>query len=336
MRPPASPSSRRHFLRGSLGLAGLGLLAGCGVLPNLAQPSRLSRIGYLHAGLSSARSYLEAFQSGLRDLGYVEGTNLAIEYRFAEGDTSRLPGLASELVDLRLEAIVTHAQGVTAARRATPTIPIVMLAFADAVAIGLIDSLAHPGGNITGSTAFTAELVAKRLELLKEVEPAMTEAAFLINPDYPVNGPIVEAIKTTADALGVGLQTFDARVVDDFERAFATMAEHGLSALVLHDDPLFVFNADLCAALATKHHLAAIGSLEFARAGGMIAYGVDFRGMYRRAAYFVDRILKGARPADLPVERPTTFQLLANLKTARALGLTVPPSVLQQSTELIQ
>jgi putative ABC transport system substrate-binding protein len=279
---------------------------------------------------------MEEFRAGLRDLGYVEGKNVIVEYRFAEGDNARLLALAQELAEQRVDVIVTHARGVTAARRATASIPIVMLVFADAQAAGLVDNLARPGGNVTGSTAFTAELMAKRLELLKALLPKASEVAYLLNPDYPLNGPILETMMRTASPLGMALQQFEAREPGDFAPLFASMAERNLGGLVLHDDPLFVSNSGLAASLAAKHRLAGIGALEFARAGGLMAYGVEFRDLYRRAAYFVDRILKGARPGDLPVERVTTFRQVVNLKVARDLSLTVPPSVLQQATDVIQ
>ena len=211
-----------------------------------------------------------------------------------------------------------------------------MLVFADAVAGGLINSLAHPGGNVTGSTIFNAELMAKRLELLKQVIPSMSEAAVLLNPSYPLNESFLEAMRATANALQVALQPFEARAADDFESAFGAMAERGMGGLVLHDDPLFVGNTSAITALTAKHRLASIGFLEAVRAGGLMAYGVEFPALYRRAAYFVDRILKGAKPADLPVERASTFQFGINLSVAHALGLTIPQSVLQQATEVIE
>ena len=328
---------RRRFLRDSLSLVGVGLLSGCAMLPTSAPHSAtMARIGVLGTWPSLDNSYIGAFKAGLRDLGYIEGINVSFDYRFARGDISRLPSLAAELVDLQVDVIATHAQGVPAARRATPTIPIVMLVFADAVAGGLIESLAHPGGNVTGSTIFNAELMAKRLELLKGVIPSLRKAAVLLNPSYPLNGAFLDAMATTANALGVTVHPFEARESADFEGAVAAMGEQGMEGLVLHDDPLFVVNTTPITALAAKDRLASIGFLEAARSGGLMAYGVEFPDLYRRAAYFVDRILKGAKPADLPVERATTFKLVVNLAAAQGLGLTVPTAVLQQATEVIQ
>jgi putative ABC transport system substrate-binding protein len=319
-----------------LGLGGVALLVGCGLLPSGAAPPKPARIGVLGTWPDLANSYVDAFRAGLRDLGYVEGENVVIEFRFAGGDIGRLPGLVAELVDLGVDVIVTHAQGVPAARRATASIPIVMLVFADAVAAGLIDGLAHPGGNVTGSTIFNAELMAKRLELLKEAVPSATEVAVLLNPSYPLNASFLEAMGATATPMRVGLQPFEAGAADGLEHAFAGMADHGIGALVLHDDPLFVGNAAALAELAARHRLASIGFLEFARAGGFMAYGVEFRDLYRRAAYFVDRILRGAKPGDLPVERATFFQQIVNLKAAQEIGLGIPQALLRQASEVIQ
>jgi putative ABC transport system substrate-binding protein len=304
--------------------------------PPARQAAPVARIGVLGTWPDLGSSYLEAFRAGLRDLGYVEGTNLALEYRLARGDVGRLPELAAELVELKVDVIATHAQGVPAARGATTTTPIVMLVFADAVAAGLIENLAHPGGNVTGSTMFNAELMSKRLELLKATMPSMRDAAVLLNPSYPLNGAFLDAMTTTATALGVAAHPFEARAAGDFEGAFMAMTEQGMQGLVLHDDPLFITNASPIAALAAKHRLPSIGALESARAGGLMAYGVEFPDLYRRAAYFVDKILKGSKPGDLPVERATTFKLVLNLPVARSLGVSVPPSVLQQATEVVE
>ena len=301
------------------------------------QSTSVARIGYLNTfDASASASYIESFRAGLRDLGYVEGKNVVIEFRFAEGNIDRLPGLAAELVRLDVDVIVANGPGVLAVQGATPTIPIVMLAFGDAVATGVIASLAHPGGNITGSTYFHPELMAKRVELLKEVVPSMTEAAVLLVPDNATNGPALRAMEMTAKALKVGLQPFEAHGPSEFESAFAAIADKKIGAVVTIDNPIFTGNAKMVAAIAAKQRLASIGSLELAAAGGLMAYGVSFHDLFRRAAYFVDKILKGAKPGDLPVEQATKFQLVINLKTAKALGLAIPPSILARADEVIE
>ena len=316
------------------------LLGGAAAWPLAAraqQSTNVARIGYLNThDASITASYIEAFRAGLRDLGYVEGRNVVIEFRFAEDNIYRLPGLAAELVRLNVDVIVTNGPGVLVAQGATSTIPIVMLAFGDALATGVIASLSLPGGNVTGSTIFGPELMAKRLELLKEVVPSMTQAAVLLYPDFASNGPALRAMETTAKALKVGLHPFEAGGPNEYERTFAAMADKQIGAVVISDHPIFVGNAKLLAAIAAQQGLASIGSLELAAAGGLMAYGVSFHDLWRRGAYFVDKILKGAKPGDLPVEQPTKFQSVINLKTANALGLTVPQSIVARADEVIE
>jgi putative ABC transport system substrate-binding protein len=211
-----------------------------------------------------------------------------------------------------------------------------MLVLGDAVAIGVVASLAHPGCNITGSTFFYPELMAKRVELLKEVVPSVTQAAVLLRPDFVSDGLALRAMQVTAKALKVELQPFEARGPSDFESAFAAIADKKIGGVVISDHPIFVGNAKMLAAIAAKQRLASIGLLEFTRAGGLMAYGVSFRDLSRRAAYFVDKILKGVRPGDLPVERASKFQLVINLKTAKALGLAIPDSLLARADEVIE
>lgn len=276
-------------------------------------------------------------QVGLRDLGYVEGRNIAIEYRWAEGKYDRLPALAAELVRLNVDVIMTHtAQGVRAAQGATTTIPIVVATVADAVATGLIANLAHPGGNVTGLTFFDPELMAKRLEFLKAVAPLNAQVAILLNPDNPANAPVLRAMETTARVLNVGLQPFEARGPSEFESMFAAITDKQISAYVIQDDPVLINNAKAIADFALRRQLAACGFSEFAAAGGLMAYGVNFNDMFRRAATFVDKILKGAKPHDLPMEQPTRFELVVNLMTAKALGLTVPQSLVSLADEVIE
>jgi putative ABC transport system substrate-binding protein len=300
------------------------------------QPERLARIGYL--GVTSATrasGNTDAFRAGLRDLGYVEGKNLHIEFRFADGNQDRLPDLVTELIGLNVDVIVTSGGGVYAARRATATIPIVMAAAGDVVALGIAPSLAHPGGNLTGLTFFFPELMAKRLELLKEVVPSMARAGVLLVRS-PSNPNLLEMMGATAKALKVGLQPIEVHAPDEFESAFSTWADKQIDALVIVDQTLLIANSEAIAALAAKHRIPSIGALQLPTVGGLMAYGVNFTDMFRRAAAFVDKILKGAKPGDIPIEQPTKFKLVLNLKTAKALGLTVPPSLLATADEVIE
>jgi putative ABC transport system substrate-binding protein len=319
----------------------LGVLGGAAAWPLAAgaqQAARVARIGIL--GLASAAAvapYVNAVRAGLRDLGYIEGKNLIIEYRFGDGKYDRLPDLAAQLVDLNVAVLVTFAApGTQAAKSATVTIPIVMAVTADAVGTGLIASLAHPGGNVTGTTVLNPGLMAKRLELLKEIVPAITQAAVLLNSGNAANGPVRRAMEMTAQALKMGLQPFELRDSGELESAFGAMADRKIDALVVHDDQVLIGAAQAIAALAAKQNLPSCGFLEFAAAGGLSAYGVNFVELCRRAAYFVDRILKGTAPSDLPVEQPTKFGLVINLKTARAIGLEIPPMLVARADEVIE
>jgi putative tryptophan/tyrosine transport system substrate-binding protein len=316
----------------------IALLSGAAAWPLAAraqQGERLARIGYL--GLAPAARILfdDAFREGLRDLGYVEGKNLRIEYRSTEGDEGRIPALAAELVGLDVDAIVTYATGVPAAQRATATIPIVMAAYAN---VGIVGSLARPGGNITGSTFFLPELMAKRLELLKEVVPPMTRAGVLLlrRDDTEANRNILEAMGATAKALRVELRPIEVREPSDYESTFSAWTDQQIDGLVMLDHAQFLVNAGAIAALAAKHRLPSIGPLELPAAGGLMAYGVDFSVMFRRAAAFVGKILKGAKPGDIPIEQATKFKAVVNLKTAKALGIDMPTSILLRADEVIE
>jgi putative ABC transport system substrate-binding protein len=301
------------------------------------QPDRMARIGWLGIGSASQNvPAADVFLAELRDLGYVEGRNLHVEFRFSDADENRLLGPAVELVGLNVDVIVTYANGVFAAQRATMTIPIVQAVGPDLVALGIVASLAHPGGNITGSTFFVSELMAKRLELVKEVVPSMTRAGVLLFRGSSVNPGILEAMGVAAKALGVGLQPIEAREPGEFENAFSAWAEMKVGALAISDNPQFLINADVIAALAAKHRLPSISSLEFAASGGLMAYGVNFFSSFRRAAAVVDKILKGAKPGDIPIERATKFKFVLNLKTAKALGLDIPPTLLVRADEVIE
>jgi putative ABC transport system substrate-binding protein len=327
--------SRREFLvAGSAGLWALAM-----PLASFAQqPPKVARIGFL--GAVSAAGYasrVDALRAGLRDLGYHEGKNLAIEFRWADGKYERLPELAAELVRLKVDVIVTHAAtGTLAAKQATTAIPIVMVNVGDPIAMGIVASLARPGGNITGATFVSPELHVKRLELLKEILPRINQVAVLLNPDNRANGPVLQAIGAAAKLLKVSLQQFEARAPDEFEGAFAAVARKRADAVLVLQDTMLTANRRAILDLAAKQRLPSAGITEFAEAGSLVGYGVNSPEQFRRAAYFVDRIIKGAKPADLPVERPTKYELVINQKTAKALGITIPQSILVRADKVIE
>jgi putative tryptophan/tyrosine transport system substrate-binding protein len=334
-------SSRRRFLQGSLGLTGVSLLAGCGLLPLPGQQSaKAPRIGFLAVGTREGRAFLiEAFLQGLREHGYTEGQNVAIEYRFSEDRDDRLPALARELVDRNVALIVTSGVPASfAARDATATIPVVLGGVAaDPVETGLVASLARPGGNITGLSQMSSQASGKRLELLKEVIPGLARVAVFWNPINPVYGPVLKQLEVAAPTLGVELQRLEVRVPEDFGGAFASAIGQHADALLIPGDPLTTNRPGAVADLAVKHRLPAMMEYRvFPEAGGLISFGADIADLYRRSATYVDKILKGTRPADLPVEQASKFDLIINVKVAQALGLTIPASVLQQATEVIQ
>jgi putative ABC transport system substrate-binding protein len=301
-----------------------------------AQPAKVVRIGYL--GATSATGYAKevaALRAGLHELGYIEGKNLFIEFRWSEGRNERLSELAAELVRLKVDVIVTHQHsGTRAAKQATATIPIVIAVVGDAVASGLVSSLARPGGNITGSSFFSQELSAKRLELLKEIFPRIRRVALLWNAGGA--GVSLPAMEAAAASLKLNLRQFGVRGPDEFEAAFAEMARQRVEAVAIAEDPMLVANAGVAAGLAMKQRIPAIGFIEVADAGGLLTYGVNFPAMFHRAAYFVDRILKGANPGELPIERATTFDLVVNMKTAKALGINIPQSILVRADRVIE
>jgi putative ABC transport system substrate-binding protein len=321
---------RRKFI------TALGGVAVAWPLATRAQQAKIPRLGFL--GPTSPTGFqVEALRAGLRDFGYDEGRNVAIEYRFAEGQYDRLPALANELVHLNVDIIVTHSTpGTQAAKAATSTIPIVMAVAGDAIALGLVSNLARPGGNVTGSTFFNPELMAKRLELLKELPTPMFRIAVLSNPDNPVNEAILPVMEETAKPLSMELTKFYVRGPSEFERAFADIANQKLDAVVITDDPILIVNANALALLAISRHIPSISHPEFGVAGGLMAYGVNLYNLFRRSGYFVDRILKGASPGDVPVERPTKFELVINLTTAKSLGLNIPPTLLARADKVIE
>lgn len=282
---------------------------------------------------------VEIFQQSLRDVGYVEGQNLVIEHRFAENHRARLPDLAAELVRLPVDVIVTFGTTATrAAQHATSTVPIVMTAIgADPVATGLVASLARPEGNITGVTALNRELWEKRLVLLKEAVPELTHLIVLVNGTNPTHTTGLGEVTTVSRALGLHLHPLEIRNASAFEPAFAAIAQEPPDALVVLWDTLTAAHAQRIADFAVRHRLPTLAPIKaYVQAGALLSYGTNFPGQIRRAAEYVEKILKGAKPADLPVERPLGFELVINLKTAQALGLTLPPMLLFQATEMIR
>jgi putative ABC transport system substrate-binding protein len=329
--------SRRQVVHGA-GAVGLGLLAGCGRLPwQAAQPVRVWRIGYLEP--ASEPTWFEAFRAALVELGYVEGQNLSIENRFAEGQPERLPGLAAELAALNVELLVARGAGAAlAAADAAPATPIVLgSGGGDAVGSGLIDSFARPGGNITGVNTASVDIAAKWLELLKEAVPTLSRVALLSDPTAPVTHAHLREMERAAATLGIQLQALNLGAPEEVTGAFSAMQQEHAEGLVLLPGGRAGPQRSRIAALAlTNGWPAASEWREFAVSGGLLAYGTNVTDLVRRAAVFVDKILKGAKPADLPMERPMLFELVINLKTAQALGLTIPPHVLAQATQLIQ
>ena len=317
---------------------GAGLCALAAPLASLAQQRKVRRIGFL--GASSASGYapqVEALRAGLRDMGYVEGKNIVIEFRWADGKYDRLPELAAELVRLKVDVIVTHGTpGALACKQATTTIPIVMAVAGDVATTGMVASIARPGGNITGSTFYNSELAAKRLELLKEILPRMRRAAVLINSANPGMEPVLKAMEPVAKALKLDLQQVGVRGPEEFESAFSAMVAGHIDAVVILEDGMLNANIRRIAELAAGKRLPAIGLPELAKAGGLMAYGVDQLQMFRRAAYFVDKIFKGTKAGDISIERATTFETILNLKTAKALGIKFPQSILVRADKVIE
>ena len=328
-------STRRAFL---LAVAAWPALAWTGAACAQA-PAKIRRIGLL-SPLSPADAALwhQAFRLGLRDLGWVEGKNISIEYRYAEGRSDRLPDLAADLVRFKVEVIIVPAASAAlAAQKVTTAIPIVIAAVGDPVALGLVESLARPGGNVTGLSTMSVEMVGKRLELLKEMVPKLSRVAVLWNPQGAGSTLNWKEIQLPARQLGVQLHSLEVRSPNDFAQAFEDATKARAGALAVMPDQMFTANLKRIAVLATKSRLPSIFHIsEFADAGGLAAYGVDRDDLYRRAATFVDKILKGAKPSDLPIDQATKFELVVNMKTAKALGLTFPNSILVQATKVIE
>jgi putative tryptophan/tyrosine transport system substrate-binding protein len=314
----------------------LGILA-APVISTAQPPTHVHRIGWLSGGERDPY-YVEAFLEGMRARGYVEGQHLVLESRGAEGQYERFPALAAELVHLPVDVlVVTNTPAALTAKHATSTIPIVMVGVGDPVGSGLVASLARPGGNVTGLASLQPELMGKRLEFLKAVLPTVSRVAILWNPGNPSAASPVRAAEVAAEALGVQPVPVEARGPDAFDRAFAVMTRAHAGALLVVGDRVFHQDRRRLAELAATSRLPTMHNVrEFVDDGGLMSYGNNIPDMFRRAATYVDKILKGAKPADLPVEQPTTFELVINLKTAEALGLTIPPSVLFQATDVIR
>jgi putative ABC transport system substrate-binding protein len=303
------------------------------------QPKKIPRIGYLGGATPSAVSdRIEAFRQGLRELGYIEGENLVIEWRPAEGKFDRLPALAAELVRLKVNIIVTGGPASTrAAKAATSTIPIVMAQDNDPVANGFVASLARPGGNITGLATLSPEIGGKRLELLKEIVPKLSRVAVLGTSTDPANAQLLKEVEFAAGALGVKLQYLDVLDPKDIETAFRDASKGRAEAVLALASPVLISQRAQLADLAVKSRLPAIYySTEYVEAGGLMTYGVNLNDLHRRAAVYVDKILKGRKPADLPVEQPIKFELIINLKAAKQIGLTIPQSVLYRADKVIK
>jgi len=324
---------RRVFVAGT----GAVLLA-APLVAGAQQAGKVWRIGVLSPGPSTGPFSSAPLQQSLRELGYVEGVNLAVEWRNAEGKTERFDDLAADLVRLRVDVIVAIVPGATlAAKRSTASIPIVMVNTPDPVQLGLVVSLGRPGGNVTGTTTLSADLSSKQLELLKEAVPRAMRIAVLWNPNNPWHPLAVKGAEAAARSLAVQLQIVEARSAEEFERAFEAMTRKRAGAVLVLADPLTAFHRTRLAELAIKRHLPGMfGTRAYAEAGGLMSYWAHQADLDRRVASYVDRILKGAKPADLPIEQPTKFEFVINLKTAKALGLTIPPSLLGRADAVIQ
>ena len=316
---------------------GLGILL-APLAADAQPPAKVYRIGFLLISPSQAALSIEAFREALRERGYAEGQNIVFEYRYAEGRVEPLADLATELVRLKVDVIVTQGTpAARAAKNATSAIPIVMAAGLDPVETGLVASLARPGGNLTGVTSTVPELSGKTLELLREIVPRVARVAVLWNPVNPANAIMVRQTQVAARAFGVQLQSLEVRDANELESAFAAIIKERTRAFLVLAEPLFLTHRKQIVDFAAKHRLPAMYERrDFVDAGGLMSYGVNFPDNFRRAATFVDKILKGAKPADLPVEQPTRFELVINLKTAKALGLTIPQSILIRVDEVIR
>jgi len=302
------------------------------------QTSKVPVLGVLFFGMGPDDPLVEALRQGLRELGYVEGRNIRIEVRTAQDHPDRLPGLAEELVQLKVDVILVNVTvAAQAAKRVTSTIPIVMATVADPVGSGLVASLAHPGGTLTGHSLMLAELGPTRLQLLKETIPRLARVAVLWNPVTPIHYKMIDELKAVAPSLSIELSFIGARTPEQFGPAFSAVSRAHAQALYVLDDPVFYVHRLTLAKLVSKARLPTIyGARDDADAGGLMSYGADYGDLFRRSAGYVDKILKGANPADLPIEQPTKFDFVVNLKAAKALGITFPQSILLRADEVIR
>jgi len=323
------PVQRRHFLLGASAIL-------ASPLASFAQQplAKISKVGFLISETSSDSSVrIEAMGAGLRDYGYVEGKNLVIEIRTADGNYARLPELAAALVRMKVDVLVAFGtKAVLAAKGATSTVPIVDPVMGDPVASGLVSSLARPGGNITGLSGFGADLPAKRVELLKEAVPTIARLGLIVNPLNPSGADA----RTAAARLGIDFKLFDVPEARDFEKAFAAMLKARVDSILVSSDTLFQSRANEVASLATRNRLPSVGSTQYAEAGGLIGYSANDAELFRRGSYFVHKILMGSKPGDLPIERPTRFEMVVNAKTAKDLGVAIPKSILVRADRQIQ
>jgi ABC-type uncharacterized transport system substrate-binding protein len=303
------------------------------------QPGKIPRIGFLGNSTAALEANLIGpFREGLRDLGYVEGKNIVIEWRWAEGKYERFPALIAELIASKVDLIVTAGTPATIAlKKATTTLPLVMIAVGDPVGTGLIASFSHPGGNLTGLTSISPELDGKRLELLREVVPKISHVAVFWNSTSPLQVVAERETQAAAQAMGIKVLSLGVQAQEQFDDAFATIRRKRPGALLVLADRLFLHHRARIMDFATKQRLPGVHAyVELVEAGGLMSYGPSYAGMHRRAAYFVDRILKGAKPADLPVEAPAKFELVVNLKAAKQIGVTIPPNVLYRADRMIK
>ena len=324
---------RREFIK----LIGNGV-AVWPVAARARQSERTWRIGYLSPISVSAEpaAYRDEFRAGLRDFGYFEGKNLQIESRYAEGDQDRLTRFATELVSLKVDVIVSYGLGAEAARHATALLPVVMVVLFSDPLNHLVFRLSRPGGNFTGSAILLPQLMLKRLELLKQALPSMKKVGVLFLKDYPGNAAVLVPTEIAAKAMGVEIRPIEAGDYTEYGNAFSGWADTQVDAVLIEDQPEFLADAAALATLAERHRLASVGSLELAASGGLMAYGVSISAMFRRGAAFVDKILKGENPGNIPIEQPTKFKTVLNLKTAKVLGLTLPPLLLTRADEVIE
>jgi putative tryptophan/tyrosine transport system substrate-binding protein len=314
-----------------------GSVAAWPVVARAEQLPVMRKIGFLGAAsLNAYADRVQAFQTGLRELGYIDGKNVEIDFRWADGNYNRLPELAAELLSLPVDVLVTHGTpGTLAAKRATTTTPIVMAVSGDAVATGIVLSLSHPGGNITGSTFFNPELITKRLELAKEAVPSIVKMGFLFNSNNSSDSLLLQTAEKVGQSLNLEITSLPVRTSDDIATTMSPMRNR-LDAVTVTDDGIMVSNAQMIAVISREIGVPLYGFKEITQVGGLIGYSASVVELFRRAAAFVDKILRGTKPADIPVEQPTKFELVINLRTAKALGLAIPPTLLAIADEVIE